>query len=395
VFFLAPTPTYLQGDYRQISMDRGESVLDVDSDHPVSSYEAWSDISRPRDADLRAASANYPLDVQLEYLQLPQLDPRIAQLAQSITGKSGNNFDRADAIEKYLLTHFAYTLQLSRTAPDDPISEFLFTRKSGHCEYFAASMAVMLRDLGIPSRVVNGFRAEEFNDLTSQYVIRDSDAHAWVEAYFPGYGWVSFDPTPGGPAQPHTTWARMMLYVDAMQTFWRERVIEYNVTQQVQLGAQAITSSRTSFFQMRRWMRRRYAALLVRARHTQAGLGDSAVRWIAMAALFAMAFLLLFKGPSLWRAFMRLQLAGHPEKAPRAAAELWYERMVQSLARKGWRKLPTQTPDEFARRIESEVVREQVGRFTLHYEWARFGESADHARMLPELYESVIASTRH
>jgi hypothetical protein len=76
------------------------------------------------------------------------------------------------------------------------------------------------------------------------------------------------------------------------------------------------------------------------------------------------------------------------------AAELWYERMVFKLARKGWRKLPTQTPGEFTRRIEDEVVREKVGQFTRHYEWARFGGSADHARQLPELYESIVASTR-
>ena len=97
-----------------------------------------------------------------------------------------------------LLTHFTYTLQLSRTPPSDPLAEFLFIRKQGHCEYFAAAMAVMLRTQGIPSRVVNGFRPNEFNDVTSQYVVRDSDAHSWVEAYFPGHGWVSFDPHPVG-----------------------------------------------------------------------------------------------------------------------------------------------------------------------------------------------------
>ncbi len=196
----------------------------MDADHPVSSFEGWSDISRPDAAALRTAAGKYPLDVQLEYLQLPALDSRIPQLAASITATAKTDYDKAAAIERYLLTHFTYTLQLSRTPPSDPIAEFLFTRKQGHCEYFAAAMAVMLRALGIPSRVVNGFRGSEFNDLTSEYVVRDSDAHSWVEAYFPGYGWVSFDPTPGGPGQPHTAWDRAMLYVDAMESFWREWV---------------------------------------------------------------------------------------------------------------------------------------------------------------------------
>jgi hypothetical protein len=397
VFFLAPTPNYLQGHYRLISMDRGGAVLNLDPEHPVSSYEAWSDIARPAAAELRTASGNYPLDMQFEYLQLPQLDPRIPQLAGSITAGAKNNYDKAAALEKYLLTHFTYTLQLSRTPPNDPLAEFLFTRKQGHCEYFAASMAVMLRTVGIPSRVVNGFRVNEFNDVTSQYVVRDSDAHSWVEAYFPGYGWVSFDPTPGGPDQPHTTWARIMLYVDAMQTFWRERVIEYDASQQVALGAQAITSGRSSFFRLRRWMRQQYAALLAGARHAQGGMADSGKRWTLTAAAvlaFVLFIVLLTNAPSLWHAILRQRLAAHPEKAPGRAAELWYERMLRNLERQGWRKLPSQTPGEFAERIETETLREQVGRFTLHYEWARFGGSAEDASRLPALYENVVASTR-
>ena len=95
------------------------------------------------------------------------------------------------------MTRFGYTLELPRDSPQDPIADFLFVRKRGHCEYFASSMAIMLRTLGIPSRVVNGFRTTEFNDLTGNYVIRASSAHSWVEAYFPNYGWISFDPTPG------------------------------------------------------------------------------------------------------------------------------------------------------------------------------------------------------
>ena len=390
VFFLAPRPTELLGHYRQISMDRGGSVLNLDPDHPVGSYEGWSDIGRPGADQLRGATANYPADVQLEYLQLPMLDPRIPQLARSITSNAGNNFDKTAAIEKYLLTHFAYTLQMSRIPPKDPVAEFLFVRKQGHCEYFAASMAVMLRTLGIPSRVVNGFRPNEFNDVTSEYVVRDSDAHSWVEAYFPGYGWVSFDPTPGGPAQPHTKWARMMLYMDALQTFWRERVIEYDANQQVALGAQAIYTTRSSFFRMQRWIRRNYARLLRDARHLQIERAGVEGRWLIEAGVVVLIILVLLNGPRLWLSLARARLAENPEKAPRAAAELWYERMILSCARKGWRKLPTQTPGEFAGRIESEVIRERVGRFTQHYEWARFGNSADHARMLPELYAGIM-----
>ena len=78
----------------------------------------------------------------------------------------------------------------------DPLAYFLFERKKGHCEYFASSMAVMLRTLGIPSRVVTGFQSGVYNPMTGWQVIRASDAHSWVEAWIDGRGWTTFDPTP-------------------------------------------------------------------------------------------------------------------------------------------------------------------------------------------------------
>ena len=121
------------------------------------------------------------------YLKLPALDPSHSATRGTDYGFGGQQLRQGRWRWRpiFALTS-AYTLQLSRTVPHDPLANFLFERKQGHCEYFASSMAVMLRTLGIPSRVVNGFRTGEFNDLTSQYVVRASNAHSWVEAYFPG-----------------------------------------------------------------------------------------------------------------------------------------------------------------------------------------------------------------
>ncbi|MFZ0284804.1 MAG: DUF3488 and transglutaminase-like domain-containing protein, partial [Terriglobales bacterium] len=196
VFFLAPEALSLGGNYRLVSRDDADAVFDSDVEHPVSIYDAESDIAQPPAAELRRAAQDYPPAVLLDYLQLPRLDPRIAPLAEQITAAQSNNYDKAVALERYLRTHFGYTLQLGRVAQRDPLAYFLFERKRGHCEYFASAMVVMLRTLKIPSRVVNGFRTGEFNDVTSQYLVRASNAHSWVEAYFPGYGWISFDPTP-------------------------------------------------------------------------------------------------------------------------------------------------------------------------------------------------------
>jgi hypothetical protein len=292
VFFLAPRPALLQGNYRLVAMDNGDGVFNLDPEHPINRYEATSDIAQPGPSQLRTAPDAYPPDILLNYLQLPRLDVRVAALARQITASADNNYDKTAAIEMYLRTKFGYTLQLPRTVPLDPVANFLFERKQGHCEYFASSMAVMLRTLGIPSRVVNGFRTGEFNDLTSQYLVRASSAHSWVEAYFPGYGWIGFDPTPAAPAQVRTGWGRSMLYLDAMASFWREWVINYDVGHQYNLGREATRNSVEWFQRMRGWARRHHEALLTAARRTQRTVSDAPVRWSAAGAVITGLLLL-------------------------------------------------------------------------------------------------------
>jgi len=132
-------------------------------------------------------------------LQLPpKLDPRIPQLAQKITAAAENPYDKSVVLESYLRRNFGYTLNLAGKPGADPLPQFLFVTKAGHCEYFASAMAVMLRTLGIPSREVNGFLPGEFNDVAGDYIVRGSDAHSWVEAYFPGSGWINVRPNAGG-----------------------------------------------------------------------------------------------------------------------------------------------------------------------------------------------------
>ena len=111
-------------------------------------------------------------------------------------GRRVRPYDKAVAIERFLRSRYAYTLKLSGKPGDDPLAHFLFETHAGHCEYFASAMTIMLRTLGIPSREVNGFLPGEYNDLAGDYIVRASDAHSWVEVYFPGTGWVTFDPTP-------------------------------------------------------------------------------------------------------------------------------------------------------------------------------------------------------
>jgi hypothetical protein len=391
IFFVAPKGRFLEGPYRALGTDRGGAIYNLDPIHPISLYEADSDLAEPKPQELEKVSESNPPEL-LEYLQLPALDPRIPELARQITSSSNNSYDRAAALERYLMTRFAYTLELPRETPKDPLAEFLFVRKRGHCEYFASSMAIMLRTLAIPSRVVNGFRTTEFNDVTGNYVIRASSAHSWVEVFFPGYGWITFDPTPGAQLGSATGWDRLSLYVDAMASFWREWVVNYDASHQKSLGEDAMQGSRSLLEGMRYRAERWYARMLNRARHAQQIFSQSPRRWGGLGIGVCIA-LLVSANLKRFRHWMNeRKLAVHPEAAPSRAAALWYQRLLKWLGRQGWNKTHVQTPQEFLTCIEDPLMRRRVESFTRAYEAARFGDSSDEARRLPELYEEITTA---
>jgi len=395
VFFLAPWARSVSGDYRLLGADSSGAVYDFDTSRAISRYEADSDIATPSASELRAAPQISPAPIDPMYLRLPAMDPRVAQLAVQVTASARNNFDKAAALENHLRTRYGYTLQLPRTTVKDPIANFLFERKQGHCEYFASSMAVMLRTLGIPSRVVNGFRSDEFNDLTGNYVVRAKDAHAWVEAYFPGYGWQTFDPTPAGNTGTPQGWERVSLYVDAMASFWRDWIVSYDTTHQFVLGQAAVSGTRGLWERARTWAREHYERMLKWARHSQDRVENSPIRWAVMGLAIAVALLLLGNLGRIALLLHEKWLQAHPERSPEQAAAMWYQRMARALRRRGLEKPAAQTPQEFVKKIEDGRLREPVARFTEVYESARFGNSADDAQRLPELYEEVELATRN
>ena len=393
VFFLLATPQRLQGNYRAIAEDGAGNVFDVDFEHPVTRYEADSKTRLPR--GLHTQSSSWPHAPDLTgYLQLAALDPRVKALAEQITAKASTPAEKVAAIENYLRLHYGYTLQLPKTTPRDPIANFLFERRQGHCEYFASSMAVMLRSIGIPSRVVNGFSGGEFNDITSEYVIRASDAHSWVEAYLPGEDWVEFDPTPSASAEAHTSWSRWMQYMDAMQSFWREWVVNYDLGHQLRLTQDANRGSRAMVGRAQSWGRDRYQKMLDWARRTQDRIGDSSVKWGLRALIAIVLALFATSIPRVIQLVRRFRLARRPQRSPQIAASIWYERMLRQSARRGWDKAPGQTPAEFAAIIQDPQLRIRVANFTHRYENARFGKSAEDAEQLPMLYEEVKSSPK-
>lgn len=394
VIFLIPDPVVFFGTFRLLRVDASGSVFINYLNQETRKYVAESHPPAPMSAAIEHSNTDYPGPIS-EDLQLPlNIDRRIRNLAEQITAKQPTRFRKAQAIEQYLLKHYDYTLELPNPLPADPLAHFLFERKKGHCEYFATAMAIMLRTIGLPARVVNGFRGGEYNDITGSYMIRAKDAHSWVEAYFTDYGWYTFDPTPGGNEAPLTGWSRIWLYTDAMREFWQEWVINYDFAHQSILSFRFAREGQADFSRVQEWSRNQYDRWILRLERLKSSLSTRPRGWALWLVSIVLSILVLTRVAALLRAIRRFRIARRPEKAPQSAATIWYMRLLKLLSRHGYRKNPAHTPGQFVDSLQTSTLSDPVRRFTESYERARFGESSEDAARLPKLYEEVDSASR-
>lgn len=163
-------------------------------------YTVLSVLPAPTEEALRRAGTSYPSGLGERYSQLPPLPERVRRLARQITAGAATPYEQARAIEAYLRQRYTYTLELPPPPPDrDGVDYFLFDVQRGYCDYFASAMAVLLRSLGVPARVVSGYAVGARETPDGPFVVRERHAHSWVEVYFPGAGWVEFEPSPIRP----------------------------------------------------------------------------------------------------------------------------------------------------------------------------------------------------
>jgi len=311
------------------------------------------------------------------YLDLPPIDTRIYVLAREWAGK-GSPLDHAFRIQSHLRRDFTYTLESSNKPVRDPLSNFLFVTKRGYCEYFASAMAVMLRSLGIPSRVATGFQSGYYNKVSGMYVIRASDAHAWVEAWIDGLGWMTFDPTPAGTAgaQGSALLSRINMYFDAADSMWQQWVLAYD------LGHQAALAAKVEYG-LRSWNQKKLSSTTLWGPRSFETVGKFAA-WVLFAALVA-AFA-VFAAPPLWRVWRRRRDVRRIARGGGSAsdASLLYRHMLEALAKRGFEKPAWFTPIEFARHLPAEEG-ERMTSFTALYNSARFGGSGAATEQLAEL----------
>jgi len=304
------------------------------------------------------------------YLQLPKLPPRIAGLAREVTAGSRAPFEAAARLSEHLAREYRYTLALERRTALDPVDEFLFVRRSGNCEYFAAALAVMLRTLGIPSRVVGGFQRGEWNPYGRYFTVRMRDAHSWVEAYVAGAGWVTLDPSPREGALAEAAPGAWSLYLDALRMRWYRYVINWSLRDQVEAAATI----------------RRQAVSWRLSAGSLPGWRDLP-GWVLPAAGLALVAGLLW----LWgrRRVDGAACAAH--RVPR-----FYERALRALARQGLRPAPDETAREFCARVAlaSPGRGAPLAALTTAYERARFAARPPTTTELAALEASLAALAR-
>jgi transglutaminase-like putative cysteine protease len=203
-----PTSVSLPVTFDVLYIDRGQergSPTTLQANTPLQSgdtYETISSISYADEVSLRTAGTEYPGWVQRTYLQLPDTtSSRTRELAAYLTALYDNPYDRAVALERWLRDNVTYDESVSAPPPDtDAVDWTLFEQRRGYSNHYASAMVVMLRAQGIPTRLATGFAQGEYIPESGAFRVVESDAHAWVEVYFPGYGWVEFEPTAIQPA---------------------------------------------------------------------------------------------------------------------------------------------------------------------------------------------------
>jgi len=323
-------------------------------------------------------------------LALPPLDPRIAELARRVAAGASSDADRARRIEQHLQQDYAYTLELPARAAPDPLAHFLFERRRGHCEYFASAMAVMLRTVDIPSRVITGFQSGVFNPISGWQVIRASDAHSWVEAWLPDRGWTTFDPTPADPnASRPSLWTQLSLYLDAAETFWQDWVIGYDLDRQVFLADRMGQSSRSFSLD---WVENTRSTW----QSWQPWVLDRLKRYAAVVAPLLVALLAGFylrKRMRHWWATRQHLRRVQSGQAGHSDAILLYQRMLRMLRKRGCEKPAWMTPVEFSRHVPAPACA-IVSDLTDAYNALRFGGQRDAAPRMMALLDRLHRELR-
>jgi transglutaminase-like putative cysteine protease len=350
------------------SATRGKRVL----------YHVVADLAAPSEGSLATDHARAPGD-DPRLFQLPALDPGVGALAREITAPHESDAARVRAVETWLRTRGRYT----DTPPDfgnegSPLEGFLLGSTEGHCEYFASSMVVLLRSVGIPARLVNGFAGGHANSLGGFVELAQSDAHTWVEVPYAEAGFVRYDPTPPdlrlASADAYRESAGLSELASALELWWFRNVVDFDRGHQ----ARAV---RSAWLAWHRWRKKDTKA------ETEAGEDEWALV-LPTAPLWGLLVVVAFAAAAA--ADLRRR-----RRRTRARLPPDYARALRLLARRGWVRGESESARDFARRLGGRIPAEGVQAFerlTESYLAERFG-GADRQRA-PAAWRTLRAQLR-
>lgn len=357
----------------QVHQSAVKDVMEVTAPRvlgPGESYTVQSIVSNPTANQLSGAGENYPQSVKDFYLQLPPgFSEDVRLLSENITAGAPTPYARVLAVVKYL-SAFPY-VPLIDAPPEgaDGVAYFLFTQKGGFCLYFASAMAVMLRSVDVPSRLVVGYLPGDPGEERGTYLLRDAHYHAWPQVYFPGYGWINFEATPGGGGGSQVPVQTALVSTPAIKELPQWNAWNYPLaTAEIQPGAPPPNAAPAKI--RHSWEPLPYAE----------GLGRALL--IILGAAFILAVL---AGPLLiFRRGFRRRL-WHVDRE--ALASTTYTKLCRLASMAGLSPRPQQTPLEFAEELKAALPEEAdaVNNLMRVYLENRFGHRAGK----PGLYEEA------
>lgn len=331
----ALNPAYMvKADFRMMQVRRaGELSLG----YPPGNRVHYTVYSAPEGGSYRPADRPVP-----KHLQLPPGSERLAALSVATTSGARTDRDKAAAVMAYLNKNSRYTLDVRRAGSLSPMDDFLFGSRSGYCEHFATAMVLMLRGSGMYARIVSGFSGGEWNSYGSYFLVREKDAHTWVEAYIPGEGWAVFDPTPPSAVEGESlSWlGKGGGILDYARYRWDRYIVYYNIKDQMQAAG----------FMMDAYYRAKgfVSGITSMAKEGLPDMDGSGAGTITLKVLAGWVGGILAAAALIFVMWQYMRGRG----TLGGAAVVWfYANMVKALRKKGYVRKPGVTPMEFARSL--------------------------------------------
>ncbi|MGH7884752.1 MAG: transglutaminaseTgpA domain-containing protein, partial [Thermodesulfobacteriota bacterium] len=316
-------------------------------------YIAHSVINKPGAKELKEDTGDIPENILFQFAKKPPSSQKFTELAESLYDGNKSYYDNIINVRNYILSNYKYTRVLKKGTSPYPLDDFLFKLKEGHCEYFASAMVLILREMGIPARIVTGFLGGEFNNLGNFYLVRESNAHAWTEVYFPNHGWVLFDSTPEASDPSHSEAGSFIgSYIDFLKFRWSRYVVDFTRRDQLNLFENVNKKVSKANFNLKRG-----SILKVNINR------DIALIF----CLFIFSFI-FFRNKGISSGIFKRD----SDKIVKI-----YKKTLKSLNKKGYKKSDYLTPDEFLQSLKSNnyQIYKIFERITFLYQEARFGDN--------------------